>query len=246
MHCCIFCSYQSDDNVLFLKHLFEAHSLESNFSYTCGFDGCRRIFTVGASYDAFRSHCDRKHNNWKESFIGISYADSQSEIDSSVDAAGELADANDSATSTPITLHPSGSVTDTSIDSEEDMDINEIAAVNGGELSYEHDRHEESNIISLELAAASFVLNLKEKFKLSQASLNFAIKAVEEIIEISTNNIQDSVLKTLRESSISANVAHCFTSTNPFISLKTEYQQTKVFKEHFGYIVSLLVNNFLF
>ena len=43
----------------------------------------------------------------------------------------------------------------------------------------EYDRREESN---LELAAANFVLNLKEKFKLSQVSLNFAIKSVQDIL----------------------------------------------------------------
>ena len=59
------------------------------------------------------------------------------------------------------------------------MDTHEATAVNNSsELFYEYDRRKESN---LELAAAYFVLNLKEKFKLSQVLLNFAIKSVEEI-----------------------------------------------------------------
>ena len=239
MYCCDLCSYRSDDGVVFLKHLFEAHSLESNFSYTCGFNGCRRTFTLGASYDAFRSHCDRKHHNWKESLDSISFDDRESVTDNSSNVA-ELAEAT---TRTTATRHPSSSIAALSFDSEEDMDTNRITAVNDSEVICEYDRHEESN---LELTAANFVLSLKEKFKLSQVSLNFAIKSVEEIIEMSATNIQHSVVKTLQESDITTNIAHCFTSPSPFANLKTEYQQTRFFKEHFGYIVSYFVNNFCF
>lgn len=101
------------------------------------------------------------------------------------------------------------------------MDTNETTAVGGSEP----DRFEASK---LEMAAASFVLSLKEKFKLSQAALNFAITVVENI---STNNIQHSVMKILQESGSTASTEHCFTSTNPFASLKTEYHKPNFLKK---------------
>ena len=168
------CSYRLDDDVVFLKHLFEAHGLESNFSYTRGFNGCRRTFTLGALYDAFRSHCDRKHHNWKESLDSITFDDRESVTYNSSNVA-ELAEAT---TRTTATRHPSSSIAALSFDSEEDMGTSRISAVNDNDVICEYDRHEKSN---LELTAANFVLSLKEKFKLSQASLNFAIKSVEDV-----------------------------------------------------------------
>ena len=49
---------------------------------------------MGASYDAFCSHCDRKHYKWKESFDGIRYADRHGDTDSSSNV-GELSEASD-------------------------------------------------------------------------------------------------------------------------------------------------------
>ena len=67
-------------------------------------------------------------------------------------------------------------------------------------------------------AAAKFILTLKEKFKLTQVSLDYTVKAVEELLLLS--NESDS--------------GH----PSPFDELKTEHQQTKFFKENFGLVVS--------
>ena len=153
-------------------------------------------------------------------------------VDTSMDVT-ELAEVNNETTSTQATGDfETDNEAHMLCDNEESMDINEAATNNDCEFFCGYDGR-----TSLELTAAHFVLNLKEKFKLSQASLNFAIKGIEKIIEVSTNNIQDAVIKNL--SITTSNIEQCFSQANPFINLKIEYQQTKYFKEHFGYIVRM-------
>lgn len=88
--------------------------------------------------------------------------------------------------------------------------------------------------------AAHFILNLKEKFKLSQISLDFVIHSVEKLLRVSADNIKQSVLKILHQEGIEIAPSlsdKCFLLTNPFLYLKTEYQQAKFYKENFNLIV---------
>ena len=66
---CTFCSFRSSNGIEYVKHLFQAHSFESNFWYMCGISSCTHVFTTGASFDAFCGHCTRKHHNWQNCFI---------------------------------------------------------------------------------------------------------------------------------------------------------------------------------
>ena len=68
---------------------------------------------------------------------------------------------------------------------------------------------------TIKTAAAKFLLNLKEKYKLTQVSLDYTVKAVEDLLLLSNKRLE-----------------------NPFEDLKTECQQNKFFKENFGLIVS--------
>jgi len=45
--------------------------------------------------------------------------------------------------------------------------------------------------------AAQFILNLKEKFKISQVSLDFVVHAAEELLKLSASTIKQNVLETL-------------------------------------------------
>lgn len=223
---CSFCSYQSDSKLLFVKHNFQAHSTEMNFQYVCGIGSCPRVFERATTFNAFRSHCIRYHHNWKEQiipFVGIS----------------EAAHTEDVTFSTRRNC-----VSDEEV---ENMDCDEV----GNEIS-ENDyiNSSEENTadthLDVEVAAARFLLNLKEKFKLSQVSLNYTIKAVEEITAISACNIKQSVLRKLHEEGITASsvsLDQCFLPVNPFVNLGTEYQQTKYYKERFNLIVR--VNYFI-
>ena len=95
----------------------------------------------------------------------------------------------------------------------------------------------------VELAAAHFILILKEKFKLTQTSLDYAMKGLEEITMVSANRMMNSVMNVFDEpeSSINGALHACLTPTNPFANLKTEHQQNKFFKENFGLIVSCII-----
>lgn len=148
---CSFCSFQLVDRVVFVKHIFQAHNTEEGFSYVCGFLNCSRIFTMGTSFDVFRSHCSRYHYGCIEHCIPT--------IATTVDEAdGEEV---------------------TAINVEENMDTNSSYSNNAEE--FVRLASEIANGRDVELAAAHFILILKEKFKLTQMLLDYAIRGLEEI-----------------------------------------------------------------
>ena len=63
---CNYCSFCSDDNLTYVKHVFQAHCPESNFHYICGISDCPHAFKTGATYASFLTHCNHKHSNWRE------------------------------------------------------------------------------------------------------------------------------------------------------------------------------------
>ena len=85
-----------------------------------------------------------------------------------------------------------------------------------------------------ERAAAMFLLTFKEKYMMPQAAINFATGAINGIID----SVRDSLLQSIQNDSdnisLPVNVQH----EDPFSSLRTEYQQTKFYREEFGMIVS--------
>ena len=135
------------------------------------------------------------------------------------------------------------SIADTSDceNTQEDTDIMDCNVSNDGVMPVmAHDPEQSTSNMSLKLskdtikiAAAKFILNLKENFKLTQASLDYTVKGVEELLLLSNRFLEQSVL----ESPEFASSPFCFHSS-PFDDLKTEYQQTKFFKENFGFVVS--------
>ena len=100
-------------------------------------------------------------------------------------------------------------------------------------------RFRDNDISRMKMAAENFILTVKEKYKCSQASLNYIMQTVNEITKLSANDIKQSVMKELQESgSVVPCLDQCFLPDNPFDELTTEYQQTKFFKEKFGLVVS--------
>ena len=85
----------------------------------------------------------------------------------------------------------------------------------------------------MKLAAARFLLTLKEKYRLTQASLNFAVESVTDIIQVTSQCIQNSVCKELGDIS---SMPTSFQTCDPFSELRTEYQQTKFYKDNFGLV----------
>jgi len=80
------------------------------------------------------------------------------------------------------------------------------------------------NILML---AARFFLDLKEKFKLLQVSLDFVIHSVEELLRVSVTDIKKQILETLDQEGVevtAVSLDQVFPSLDPFSCLKTEYQ----------------------
>ena len=194
-----------------MKHVFQAHCSESNFHYVCGITDCPHAFKTGATYASFLTHCNRKHSNWRE-ILGRKLC-LQFQIFPELD--------------------------DHSASSEGQPDVQE--PMNLQQYDHSHDLCSSNELLTMssekvELAAARFLLTLKEKYRLTQASLNFALESVSDIINITSRNIEHAVCQELSESGISPSPS-CFHTPDPFSNLKTEYQQTKFHRDNFGLIV---------
>ena len=202
-----------------MKHLFQAHNSETDFRYACEISSCSRVFVAGDSFDAFRSHCSRYHYNWKAQFVN-----------------------EDEDTFSEMEVHVSNSVSVVHKDGLEDSSVEGDHPDNG---CFGDDVSNTSNCDNIVMNAAHFILNLKEKFKLSQVSLDFVIKSVEELLQLSANTIKQQVLEALLQEGVVISpllIDDCFTQVTPFGSLKTEYQQTKFYKESFNLIVRLAID----
>ena len=91
--------------------------------------------------------------------------------------------------------------------------------------------------------AALFLLCLKEKHRLTQSSVNFAVTQVTDMFEFIATDIRASVEGKLKESLNEAGVslpdlAECFNNVNPFDGLMSEHMQTKFYRENFYLVVS--------
>ena len=207
-----------------MKHLFEVHNFESNFCYACEITLCRRIFVMGDSFNAFRSHCTHYHLNWKDTLNSMPNEDDDGDLTvNAIEMSSHVRTTRDSVTA---------------MDMRQSTELKEVASLDYNNGASVDNRHSD-----VEITAAHFILNLKEKFKLTQASLNFAIKSVEELVMVSANNVKQSVKNEVGNTAISNIPDHCFVPESPFLNFKSEYQQTKFFKAHFNLIVSLAISS---
>ena len=228
LYTCKFCSFRSHNGIDFVKHYFEAHSFEATFHYICGISSCTRVFTSGSSFDAFRSHCNQKHNNWQHDFTPTLDYPTVSSADSECTSIREASERVNTADTSPDCEN-----------TQEGTNTIDCNFSNDGVMA--HDPEQSTSNMSfhkdtIKIAAAKFILTLKEKFKLTQTSLDYTVKGVEELLLLSNKFLEQSVL----ESPEFASSPFCFHSS-PFNDLKTEYQQTKFFKENFGLVVSAYI-----
>ena len=63
---CTSCSFCCNKRLDLIKHLFVTHSVEPNFYFVCGINGCPHSFKLGSTFHSFKSHASRKHPNWQE------------------------------------------------------------------------------------------------------------------------------------------------------------------------------------
>ncbi|XP_065893459.1 uncharacterized protein [Dysidea avara] len=215
---CSFCAYRSNIKLDLIKHLFEAHGLDATFRYQCGISSCTRVFASGSCFDAFRGHCIRKHLNWQQ-MLTISLEPTQDNKDPPVDST--MSDGLSAIHSEGA----GGSVAISSHDCEE-------ASIRYSDVftdDIEHGSNEQLTLAvqkeTIKRDAAKFILNLKERYKLTQASLDYTIKAVDHLMFLSSKMAKQSLAEGDQGQYSSL-----------FDDLQTEYLQTKYFKENFGLI----------
>lgn len=219
---CNYCSFCSCDKLTWIKHLFQAHNRESTFSYVCGISACLHQFKAGSTLASFLTHCNRKHINWRDKL-----AEEVSTVESGAEFTVEEEEMDVLRGLSQVDDHDSFS--DPLVAS---MDTDDISRTDITQISAAED---------VEAITARFLLMLKEKCRVTQASLDFTVDSVSEILQLLTNNIKQAVFDKLNEQGNNPNaiLSECFTQDSPFTKLKTEYQQTKYYKENFGYIVSI-------
>lgn len=63
---CTFCCFRCSDKQTFIRNVFEAYCYNKKFYYECMISSCSHVFTTGATYASFLTHCNRKHSNLRE------------------------------------------------------------------------------------------------------------------------------------------------------------------------------------
>ena len=94
----------------------------------------------------------------------------------------------------------------------------------------------------LKMSAALFILNLKEKQKLTQVALQKVIEGVTSLFQSHLLTLRDQVCEKIAASGISRNIIlDLFEQeehTRPFLGLETKHQQLCFFRNHLNFIVS--------
>ena len=104
------------------------------------------------------------------------------------------------------------------------------------QLSYKDLKQSKADI---EQAVTQFLLIFKEKYKLTQAAINFAVKSVTDIVKLTSENIEQHVLAQLVkiDPCNDSYLSRPFPFTDHFMNLRMEYQQNKYYRDNLGLIV---------
>ena len=98
----------------------------------------------------------------------------------------------------------------------------------------------------LRRAAALFLLTLKEKYKLTQTTIDFAVCQVQHMVSYALQDMKDEVQQHVART-LGAELPDLIdimdTSIDPFEGLQTEYMQTKFFRENFDLTVGYFFQN---
>lgn len=98
----------------------------------------------------------------------------------------------------------------------------------------------------LHRSAGLFLLTLREKYKLTQTAVDFAMGQVQHMVKFALEDMKEAVQHGAVSSGIELPegiIDAMDTSVNPFEDLLTEHMQTKFFKDNFDLVVSWLVCN---
>lgn len=199
--------------------MFLSHSYEPNFNFKCGIANCLHSFKFGSSYSSWKSHVTRKHPTWKEEVQNCTNEPTETSINVPVISSTTEEETSDNSLhlSSPFIIDDHTALQEEPI---RDMEENGIM--------------EDTNASR---TAALFLLTFKEKYNLPQSSINFAVGAINGLINSVCTSLQSSLQVVKPPSDI---VVSQFKYDDPFASLTTEYQQNKFYREEFGLVVSYM------
>lgn len=199
---CQSCSFRCPAWRVYLRHSFEAHSCDPNFSFTCGVDGCPMTFKT---YSSIRAHLSKKHPN-------------------SPDPAPA-----------PVIEEEGDSPMDTS--------TCDVSLLHTEFCNVEQPHTAQLQTVSANRHAGLLLLTLKEKHRLTQTSVDFAVHQIQSMIKYTLEDAKESIEQKLQLHFTQLGVqlpdiSDCFANIDPFSGLESEYMQTKFYKENFNLVVS--------
>lgn len=243
---CTLC--RNDLNVKFntseyINHVRLFHAYKPDFRITCGINGCLRSYT---NLGTFKNHVSAAH-----------YSDDQCRDSQVVSNDEGLICYNDDPNTSDEDLQ---SDSDDEY-SEPDSDFSIVNAVTDTALDAEESNSDlmECSKELLQKSSASFLLGLKERFKLTQAAIQGIIEGVTSITQQRINVLKSQVhvcmilvflhhehlqvYSTLNRTNITPShvegLNECFSDfNNIFFGLETQHQQMQYMKKHFNLIVS--------
>ena len=204
---------------MMVKHLFEVHCYEPSFMYACNIEQCPRAFSLGSTYSSFLSHANRKHPNWRQV----------------LDATSPIRRLQQPCLQSTIEIESSN-------DDENDGGGDDDDHMDYSMPDYPTYDNEDDGISDSQKAAAQFLLTLRERYKLSQTAVDFAVGAVNQIISALYEEMKTSITKILDDRGISVPDLFVPAPLNPFEGLETEYKQAQFYKDHFGLVVIMITS----
>lgn len=216
---CESCCFRCTTYRHWLRHTFEAHSMEPTFQVHCGINGCPSSFQ---RYSSMLSHISRKHEVDKD----LCYNPSVVSVP------------NPSVTSVP---EANGGHEESHGDLPEDdsSGLDKENSSTQGNRSIGDRNSSES--------AALYLLTLKEKHRLTQASIDYALGHVRHMTKFIIQDIRSAVEHRAQQYFLDSDNAiqvpdfsSCFSGIDPICGLETEHLQSKFYKEHFNLLVSLI------
>ena len=214
-----------------IRHTFEAHSSEPNFSLRCDVNGCTK---TTSNYSTLMSHLSRQHRE-----VDVESPSVHTLLISYPQDGGSTLEL-DQGTNEESVVEGEDSIVEAMVEVEAEDSIVEAS----------HCQFQNRPIQSLERSAALFLLTLKEKYQLTQSAVNFALSQVKEMMfydhQDKVETLQSILDNQTASPGIEFNLSESLQYKNPFANLETanletEHLQTKYYKEHFGLVVGLII-----
>ena len=183
-----------------MKHMFQCHSKEPNFSYQCGISGCIQTFKT---YSAIASHLQRKHPNCD---LELSQRDIFQDSDGTMDYENEESD----------------------------------------ECSRQSSSDTEKKL-QAQKSIALLLLTLKERYKVTQAAVDFTLTQVKQTVALLMEDVKGKVMDILKDGSTRHDdITSCFDDLDIFDGLSTEYKQSQFYQKQFNLVVCCAICSYIF